>query len=45
VLAPGDVAWETDLAALEALYQGRRSPVSLQSVVAKYLVNEIRNLD
>lgn len=45
VLAPGDVAWETDLAGLEAIYQGRTSTVSLQSVVAKYLVNELRNLD
>jgi nucleoside-diphosphate kinase len=40
VLAPGDVMWESDVKALELIYQGKPSPRSLQTVVAKYLTNE-----
>jgi nucleoside-diphosphate kinase len=40
VLAPGDVMWESDLKALELIYEGRPAPCSLQTVVAKYLTNE-----
>lgn len=39
ILAPGAIAWESDLAALEAIAAGRPSAVSLRSVAAKYLVN------
>lgn len=39
ILAPGATAWETDLAALEAIAAGRSAAVSLRSVAAKYLVN------
>ena len=40
VLAPGDVVWESDLKALQLIYQGKPAPCSLQTVVAKYLTNE-----
>jgi nucleoside-diphosphate kinase len=40
VLAPGDVMWESDVKALELVYQGKPAPSSLQTVVAKYLTNE-----
>jgi nucleoside-diphosphate kinase len=39
VLAPGDVVWESDLDALRSIYQGLPASCSLQTVVAKYLVN------
>jgi nucleoside-diphosphate kinase len=39
VLAPGDVVWESDLNVLQAVHRGAPPPVSLQSVVAKYLLN------
>jgi nucleoside-diphosphate kinase len=40
VLAPGDLGWKTDLAALSRLLCGKRAAVSVESVVAKYLINE-----
>jgi nucleoside-diphosphate kinase len=39
LFAPGDEGWASDLDALEAIQQGAPSPVSLQSVAAKYLTN------
>jgi len=39
VLAPGDVAWESDLRILQDLYRNEPTRDSLQSVVAKYLLN------
>jgi nucleoside-diphosphate kinase len=39
VVAPGDYVWETDLQALGLLRDGLPSAYSLQSVVAKYLIN------
>jgi nucleoside-diphosphate kinase len=39
VLAPGDVVWESDLEALQSIYRGLPANCSLQTVVAKYLVN------
>jgi nucleoside-diphosphate kinase len=42
LLAPGDLVWKTDLDALRALAAGRDSSVSLQSVAAKYLINDER---
>jgi nucleoside-diphosphate kinase len=40
VLAPGDLAWKTDLDALGLLLGGRPSALPIESVVAKYLINE-----
>lgn len=39
LLAPGDIAWKTDLDALRSLQQGASSATSLGSVAAKYLIN------
>ena len=39
LVAPGDVVWETDLQALEAIAAGKPAALSLQSVAAKYLTN------
>jgi nucleoside-diphosphate kinase len=39
LLAPGDVAWESDLNALRLIHQSLPAPCSLQTVIAKYLVN------
>lgn len=39
ILAPADIAWESDLETLRELSAGRSGPVSLAAVVAKYLVN------
>jgi nucleoside-diphosphate kinase len=38
-VAPGDVVWESDLAALDAVLHGRPSGTTLHAVVAKYLIN------
>ena len=40
VVAPGDVMWESDHEALRLIQQGKQAPCSLQTVVAKYLLNE-----
>jgi nucleoside-diphosphate kinase len=40
VLAPGDVMWESDLKALEMIFKGKKAASSLETVVAKYLINE-----
>jgi nucleoside-diphosphate kinase len=43
LLAPGDIAWASDLEALRGLQRGEPSPkCSLESVAAKYLINEDR---
>jgi nucleoside-diphosphate kinase len=39
LLAPGDVAWKSDLEALHLLFQGQPAPCSLNAVAAKYLIN------
>ncbi len=39
VLAPGDYVWETDLQALHSIKEGSPTDCSLQSIVAKYLIN------
>jgi nucleoside-diphosphate kinase len=39
LLAPGDVAWKTDLEVLQRYAQGEPTPISLGSVVAKYMIN------
>lgn len=43
ILAPGDVAWASDLDTLEAHIKNAQAPGSLQGVVAKYMLNEIRD--
>jgi nucleoside-diphosphate kinase len=40
ILAPGDFAWATDLEALRLFTQKAEAPRTLESVVAKYLINE-----
>ena len=40
ILAPADVAWKSDLETLRNLINGIPTTRSLQSVVAKYLINE-----
>jgi nucleoside-diphosphate kinase len=39
LIAPGDVAWSSDLEALRLLQKGRPSPTTLKAVAAKYLIN------
>ncbi|MEJ2108685.1 MAG: nucleoside-diphosphate kinase [Acidobacteriota bacterium] len=41
-LAPGDVAWSSDLDTLRKLSQEESTRASLESVVAKYLINDRR---
>lgn len=43
VLAPGEVAWKSDIDTLRALAAGQRAEYSLDFVAAKYLVNEERD--
>jgi nucleoside-diphosphate kinase len=40
LLAPGDIAWASDLAALRLTIKGAPAPCSLESVAAKYMINE-----
>jgi nucleoside-diphosphate kinase len=40
IFAPGDIAWESDLDALLNYIKGSKGPVTVESVVAKYLVNK-----
>jgi nucleoside-diphosphate kinase len=40
LLAPGKVAWASDLDALRLLSRGRQASCSLEAVAAKYLINE-----
>lgn len=42
ILASGDIAWKSDLDALQNLSKNNPSSVSLKSVAAKYLTNEER---
>jgi len=39
LIAPGDVAWKSDMDTLRLLSQGLPAPSSLEAVVAKYLIN------
>lgn len=39
-LAPGNIVWKYDLEILRAICQGKQASGSLESVVAKYLINE-----
>ena len=40
VLAPGDIMWESDLTALQLISKGKKAADSLETVVAKYLINQ-----
>jgi nucleoside-diphosphate kinase len=40
VLAPGNVAWKSDLEALRLLAHGKPADCTLEAVAAKYLINE-----
>lgn len=40
VLAPGDLAWKTDLDTLQSILKREKSASTVESVVAKYLINE-----
>lgn len=39
LLAPGNAVWESDLNALHLIHRGEPAPCSLETVVAKYLIN------
>ena len=43
LVAPGDLAWESDLRSLELLISGKSAPCTMEAVVAKYLVNQLRD--
>jgi nucleoside-diphosphate kinase len=40
LVAPGDVVWKSDLETLHLLYRGLPAPYSMETVAAKYLINE-----
>ncbi|MBD3271126.1 MAG: hypothetical protein GF384_01145 [Elusimicrobia bacterium] len=39
VFAPGDVVWSSDFAALKLIYRKKKAPCSLNTIIAKYMVN------
>jgi nucleoside-diphosphate kinase len=41
-LSPGDIAWASDLESLRRIKQGAQAAVSLETIVAKYLINDRR---
>lgn len=43
ILAPGDIAWKSDLEGLQKIANNQPSSITLQAIIAKYLVNENRN--
>jgi nucleoside-diphosphate kinase len=40
VLAPGDLVWKTDMESMKLHKLGQKAPVSVKSIVAKYLLNK-----
>ncbi len=42
LLAPEDMAWKSDLEVLESIEQGKEASCTLETVAAKYLINENR---
>jgi nucleoside-diphosphate kinase len=42
LLTPGDIAWKSDIDALRRLSRGEAAAVPLESVAAKYLINDRR---
>lgn len=45
LLAPGDLVWKSDLEALKLLHRDLPAPCPVETVVAKYLINEHREND
>jgi nucleoside-diphosphate kinase len=45
LVAPGDTAWKSDVEALALIMEGKPSPVPLDAVAAKYLINETGEVD
>ena len=45
ICAPGDQVWETDLQVLKAIVNNEKPIYSLESVVAKYLINDLQNFE
>jgi nucleoside-diphosphate kinase len=45
LIAPGNVVWQSDMEVLRALIQGKPADASLESVVAKYLVNISKEIE
>ncbi|MEM5786733.1 MAG: nucleoside-diphosphate kinase, partial [Syntrophobacteraceae bacterium] len=45
LLAPGDAVWESDLNALNSLYNGQPSTIPLNEVISKYLLNRQLSLE
>jgi nucleoside-diphosphate kinase len=39
LLAPGDIAWKSDMDTLRSLQKGELPPITLETVAAKYLIN------
>jgi hypothetical protein len=39
ILAPGDIAWQSDLDALGLIAAGKPAALPVESIAAKYLVN------
>ena len=39
-ISPGDLAWKSDLDALRLIVRGKETPLPINSVVAKYLINK-----
>jgi hypothetical protein len=42
LLAPGDIAWKSDVEALRLIMKGNPKAASLNSIAAKYLINDAR---
>jgi nucleoside-diphosphate kinase len=42
LITPGDIAWKSDLETLRQISQGSRAAASLESIAAKYLINDAR---
>jgi nucleoside-diphosphate kinase len=42
LLAPGDIAWKTDLETIRTLYRGEPAPLTLEAVAAKFLINVVQ---
>jgi nucleoside-diphosphate kinase len=45
IFAPGDVAWDSDLEVLEKIEHGKKPAHPLETVIAKYLINEARGMN
>jgi nucleoside-diphosphate kinase len=45
LIAPGDVVWKSDLEALQSLHGGQPAGCSLGAVAAKYLINDVRDIE